>query len=74
MDNPSYRWPHSLSEFFGVDDYDVFHEAKNAQEQSEGYLAGVEYAKLVHEGVIKEFAGRSRTYREAVLMGLRETL
>ena len=64
----------SMAEYFGCDNYDVFHEAKNAKETSEGYLAGTIISARIHNEIREEFQHRSRAFREALLNALREQL
>lgn len=61
-------------QFFGCDDYDVFQEAKNAKETSEGYLAGTIAATRIHNELQEEFGNRSKAFREGLLNALREQL
>lgn len=60
----------NMAEYFGCDASDVF----DAKEQAEGYLAGVAFAKYIHEAIHKDYGERSKIYREAILRGLTENL
>lgn len=65
----------SAAEFFGCDDYDVFHAAKNAQETAEGYMAGTILARRIYKEILdSELEDKSRTYKESLLNALREQL
>lgn len=71
MSEQPYRSPiiPSMSDFFGVDDFEIFDE----QQQAEGYIAGTILARRIHKELLgEEFEGKSRTYREAVLNAIRE--
>lgn len=64
----------SMAEYFGCDAYDVFHEAKNAYDTSQGYLAGTIYAQKLQETILEEHSNKSRAFREGILTALREQL
>jgi hypothetical protein len=60
----------SMAEYFGCDASDVFDEKQRA----EGYLAGCAFATTLLAAFHEETKDKSRAYREAALLALRENI